>query len=514
MSIAVGIDIGAFAVKVAVLRVAYRKTTLEALASAEIAAAGGVQEAIRAASAEALAGKPADGIAVAIEGIRSVVHTLSLPAGAAKQLDEVLPFELEAALPVDMAESTFDFRVRTNRAAGFDTTEAAAQISVLALIARTEDVRGRITLVKDALGQEPERVGAGALTLANLIASIPVLAEEGTVVLIDIGQRSTEILIIANGEPVFARALSWGTEGLSSVTAQKIARELRVTIGAHRASGGNQPSRVFLCGGGGLYATSAEAFFAADLGIPVEKLPPLAIEQTGLSPERVEQVPVYAKALGLALGLNGRAPGLDLRRGPLAYERGFAWVREKIPVLAGLGAVIIVSFLFSAWAELYAANKDVTTLEAALETVTKDVLGEETADPARAQKLLSQQGGGADDDPLPHVDAFDVMIKLSEDIPQSTTHDVEDLDVQKQHVTMHGIVGTIPEGQSIKTSLESERCFQEVNITQFNQQPGTDRQKYTLTLDLLCPGDPGGKKKKPASSTSGGSGASSSGGGE
>ena len=100
--------------------------------------------------------------------MRSVVHTLSLPASVQKQLDEVLPFELEAALPVDMAESVFDFRVRSAKT-GFDTTEATPQIAVLAMVARTEDVRARIELVKGALGQEPERVGAGALTLANLI---------------------------------------------------------------------------------------------------------------------------------------------------------------------------------------------------------------------------------------------------------------------------------------------------------------------------------------------------------
>jgi general secretion pathway protein L len=413
---------------------------------------------------------------------------------------------------VDMDESVFDFRVRTSKAGSFDTAAEAAELSVLALVARTEDVRARIDLVKGALGQEPERVGSGSLTLANLIPSVPALAEEGTSLVLDIGRRTTEILIVANGEPVFARAVSWGTEGLSPATAQKIAREVRVTIGAYRAIGGAQPATVFLCGGGGLYATSAQAFFAADLGLPVEKLPPLTLELTGIAPERAEQVPLYAKALGLALGLNGRALGLDLRRGPLAYERGFAWVREKIPVLAGLTAVIIVSFLFSAWAQLYASNKDAATLEAALATVTKDVLGEETTSASRAQELLLQQGGGADDDPMPRADAFDVMVKLSEDIPQSTTHDVEELDVQKQHVTVHGIVGTIPEGQSIQTALETERCFQEVTIRSFNKQPGTERQKYVLELDLHCPGDSGGKKpKKPSGS---GPATTGSGGGE
>jgi general secretion pathway protein L len=505
MGISVGIDIGASAVKVAVLRVAYRKTTLEALVSVDVAAAGGVSAAIAAATAEALAGKPADGIAVAIDGVRAVVHTLSVPASAQKQLDEILPFELEASLPVDMAESIFDYRVRPPKPAA-DIGSAVPALSVLAVVARTEDVRARIALVTEAIKQEPERVGAGSLVLANLISSIPDLSEEGTVVIVDLGTKTSEVLILEDGEPVFARTASWGTQGLPG-TAPKLARDLRVTIGAHRSAGGAMPRRVFLCGGGA-FVSGAETFLAGELDLPVGPLPPPTIDLTLIGAERAAELPRFAKALALALGLNGRAPGLDLRRGALAFERGFAWVREKIPVLAGLAAVIVVSFLFSSWAQLYAANKDGAALEGALGTVTKEVLGEETVSAARAQELLAQQSGGADDDPMPHVDAFDVMVKLSDDIPISTVHDIEELDVQKNHASVHGIVGTIPEAQSINSSLDNERCFQEVKISRFNQQPGTDRQKYVLDIDLRCPEDSGGKKKKssnsPASSASGG----------
>jgi general secretion pathway protein L len=506
MSTAVGIDIGAHVVKVAVLRVAYRRMAVEALASANVAEAGGVVEAIRAAAAQALLGKPADGIGAAIEGVRSVVHVLSLPASVHKQLDEVLPFELEAALPVDIAESVFDYRVRASKAPGFDTTQAPAPLSVLAIVARTEDVKARIDLVKSALGQEPERVTAGALSLTNLIPSIPALMEDGTTVVLDIGARSSEILIVADGEPVFARAVSWGAEGLTPATAQRMAREVRMTIGAYRAAGGDAPTRVFLCGGGSIHVNHAEAFFAADLNLPVERLPPPVLDLAAVGPERIAELPQFAKALSLALGVSGRGQGFDLRRGALSFERGFAWVREKIPILAGLAAVTVVSFLFSAWAQLYASNKDVTALESALSSVTKDVFGEETSSASRAQELLAQQSGGADDDPMPHVDAFDVMVKLSADIPPETVHDVEELDVQKQHATLHGIVGTIPEAQSINTALQAERCFQEVNISRFNQQPGTDRQKYVLDIDLRCPEDSGGKKPKKSSSAPTGGG--------
>ena len=497
-----GIDIGASAVKVAVLRVAYRKTTLEALASASVAEAGGVVEAIRAASAEALAGKPADGIAVAIEGVRSVVHTLSLPASAQKQLDEVLPFELEAALPVDMAESTFDYRVRSSKA-GFDTAEAAAQVSVLAMVARTEDVRARIELVKGALGQEPERVGAGALTLANLIPSTSGARRRRdrrhrrhrAAKHRDPGRRQRRAGLRAGGVARDRRAeLGHGAEdrARAPLDDRRVPRhrrdppDARLPLRRWRRLRRRAPRRSSRPISGSRSRSSRR---------PRSSSP-------GSRPERVEQLPLFAKAFALALGLNGRAPGMDLRRGALSYERGFAWVREKIPVLAGLGAVIVVSFLFSAWAQLYASNKDVTTLEAALEIVTAEVFAEQTTSAARAQELLLQQSGGADDDPMPRVDAFDVMVKLSEDISPSTTHDVEELDVQKQHATVHGIVGTIPEAQSIKASLENERCFQDVNISRFNQQPGTDRQKYVLDIDLHCPGDSGGKKPKKASSSS------------
>ena len=502
MSISVGIDVGSSAVRVAVLRVAYRKTTVEALVSVDVTAMGGVKEAIQEAYAQALAGKPSDGIATSIDGTRASVHTLALPASAQKQFAEVLPFELEAALPVDMSESVFDYRVLEARPHGTDPAVAATQVAVLAVVARTEDVRARIELVKSAVGQEPERVGAGALPLASLITSTPALSEPGTSIIVDLGIESTDVLVVADGEPRLSRTLSWGTKGLPG-TAPKLARELRVTIGAYRSAGGDAPTRLFLCG---TSASGAETFFAGELGLPVEALPPLAIDLAPLGEGREAELSFYAKALGLALGLGGRANVLDLRRGPLSFERGFAWVREKVPMLAGLGAVIVVSFLFSAYAQLYAANKDQAALEAALGTVSNEVLGEETTSAARAQELVSQQSSGAGDDPMPHVDAFDVMVKLSEDISPSTVHDVEELDVQKQHATIHGIVGSIPEAQSIKTSLETERCFKDVNVSRFNKMVGGERQKYVLDIDLRCENDSGKKPKKPTSSSGSGGG--------
>ncbi len=508
MSTWLGIDIGATAVKVAAVRSAYRKVQLLGMASVEIVQVGGVAEAISMAARAVMGEKHGfgDAIAIAVEGSRATVKVLNLPASAAKQIGEVLPFELEASLPFDLAEAVFDYRVLPGL-----REKKGEELAVLAGIAKTVDVQARIDLVKGALGVEPERVGLGAFPIANLVGHVPTLAE-GIVAVVDLGTVSSDVVILSNGEPLFARTIGLGTKGLPG-TAPKLARELRTTIAAHRAQGGEAPTRVLLCGGGA-YVSGAEAFLSSALELPVEKLPVPTLEAPTLVPEQVATMARFAKAIGLALGFGPRSGGLNLRRGALAFERGMAWIKERVPLLAGLAAVILVSFLFSAWAQLYAKSKEKVVLEAALATVSKDVLGEETTSAQRAKELLASQTAINDEDPLPHADAFDVMVKLSEQIPESMTHDIEELDVQKNHVIVHGIVNTVAEAETIRTNLKTERCFSEPKITRTTQMVGENRQKYVLEFELKCPEDQKGGDKKAASGAAGSASAAASAGGK
>lgn len=496
MSTWLGIDIGTTAVKVAAIRTAYRKVQLVGLASVEVAQAGGVVEALSQAARAVMGerGGLGDAIAISLEGQRGTVKVLGLPSSAQKQLGEVLPFELESALPFDIEEAVFDYRVLP----GLRETKGE-ELAVLVGVAKTADVSARIDLVKGALAAEPERVGIGAFPIANLLPYAPVLGE-GVVAIVDLGTVSSDVLVMKGGEPVFARTVALGTKGLPG-TAAKLARELRTTIAAHRAQGGEAPTRLLLCGGGA-YVSGAEAFLSSALELPVEVLPTPAVEMPpALAPEHAAAMARFAKAIGLALGLGPRALGLNLRKGPLAFERGFAWVKEKVPLLAGLAAVILVSFLFSAWAQLYAKSKEHAVLEKALAIVTKEVLNEETSSAARANELLNSQTALSDEDPLPHADGFDVMVKISELIPPSMTHDVEELDIQKQHVILHGIVASIPDVEAIKTSIASERCFADPKITRTTAQVGGTAQKYVLEFDIKCPEDVKGGVKKPPATT-------------
>jgi general secretion pathway protein L len=524
-----GIDIGNTSVKVAVMKSAYRKLTLSRLAPAEVTGSDGTALAVRTAVAAALEGQPQappgtasgtfvpagtvagtfvpDAIAVAVDGSRVAIHRLLLPSTAQKQLGDVLAFELESQVPFDLAGAVYDWRLLEG--GGSD-----GQLSIVAAVAHTEDVRARIDVVQQALAQEPERVAVGAFALGALVPYVPALAEEESIAIVDLGAMMSEVLVLEKGEPVFARTISTGTGKLPD-SAQRLARDLRVSFAAHQAAGGAAPTRVYLCGGGA-FVTGAEGFLSGALEIPAALLPAPSLDQTLLGPEELRELPRYAKAAALALSLAGRGSGMNLRRGPLAYERGFGWVRERIPVLAGLAAVIAVSFVFSTWARLHAVHVERAALANALGVVTQEVLGTEVTTANEAQELLSKEAALTDEDPMPHADAFDVMVRLSQVIPIAMRHDVEELDFQKGHVTVHGIVDSVQDAQTIAASLSDDKCLNDVKIKNTAQAVGSDRQKYTMEFDLRCPQDvkTTGKKKAQASGAAGGSASSEGQGGK
>ncbi len=472
MSRLLGIDATKTTVRAAMVRTSYRRVTLEAFGEADIAWAGSEAEAIRL----AVGGIRADACAIALSGERSFYRRIELPIAAQKEVENVLAFELESTVPFEMDEAVFDYRTLRS--------SDPAIIPVFAVLARTEDVRARIGAVRQAIGIEPERVGSGPLPLANLMTVMPELekpAVAGPVAILDVGEHTSELVVVLGGEAVFARTISRGTAGLPA-SAHTLARDLRQTLGAWRSQGGAPLQGVYLVGSGAA-AEGAEVFLATELGVTLLPLPRPNID--GLTPEQAAQLPRFAKALGLALGLAGRARGHNLRRGALEAERSYPYLREKIPMLAGLAAVIAVSFGFSTIAEVRALDAEHELLVARLAAASREVLGEEISDPDKAKAILDSGPGKADEDPLPRIDGFDVMVQLSKSVPPSIVHDVVELDVQRAKVVVQGVVPAVADSDTIAKNIRENRCFKDVHVAR-TAQFSEGKQKYVLELELKC----------------------------
>jgi general secretion pathway protein L len=157
-------------------------------------------------------------------------------------------------------------------------------------------------------------------------------------------------------------------------------------------------------------------------------------------------------------------------------------------------------------------HKERDAVQTALGEVTKEVFGTEATTAQDAQELLTNETALSDEDPMPHADAFDMMVLLSQAVPASMKHDVEELDVQKGHVTLRGIVGAVSDVETISATLAEDRCVVRMSKKGSTQAPGSDRQKYGMEMDLQCPEDVKGPPKKKGDASSPSASASAAGG--
>lgn len=479
----VGIDIGKTHVRAVSIGVGYKRLSLGKLEEVALDAVESLERAIQLVCAPLL--EHADGVAVAIDGDQCFIQRITIPATAQKRLEEVLPFEIEAQVPVDIDELVFDHRSLRRKS-------SSDPVVVMTAAARIDAVRARIDLLKSAIARQPDRVGCGPLALANLASVVSPLRGPGPFALVDLGAERTEVTVLVQGEAVFVRTLSQGVGGLPQ-TAGALASELRQTLlSAAVAVGGDLQAAYLLGGGSG--ATGAAEYLAYEVGVPVTPLPALELE--GVTPEQAERLPRFAKALALALGASGRSRDVNLRQGPLAYQRGFGFLKEKLPVLSGLGAAIAISFVFSNWAQMRALEREHELLASQLAAVSHEVLGEEVTEAEAAGEALTKAQATEEADPMPTVDGFDIIVELSKVIPTSMVHDIEEFDMQRSKVKVTGVVGSTADAQTIATEIGKHPCVKDPKIAKITQQVGTEKQKYVLEIDVRC-----GEDKKPSSTT-------------
>src|SRR5262245_21234972 len=258
----VGIDVRQAHVRVALLQTQYRGVKLIGYRQAPLGNPRELEDTLRVVGLPLV--QQGEHVATCVGGDQLFIRDIELPPAASKQLADVVPFEIEAQVPLDFDELCYDYRLIGNKA-------GREGMRVLSVATRISLVRQQLDLVQRALGVEPERVGAGPLPLANLAQMIPELRGPGLVAVLDVGLGSSDLLVLADGMPVFARTLSVGAES----GGQAMVAALRQSQAAWLQRGSEPFLRLFLAGAGPTIDGAAPVLSQA-LGLAVSPLPALA----------------------------------------------------------------------------------------------------------------------------------------------------------------------------------------------------------------------------------------------
>lgn len=484
-----GVEIAETHLRTALVHAGFRKLAIERVD--EIAIEGDDEEAREASIASSVRRlvssmeRAPDSVAIALDGRELSLRQLDFPIGTLKRIPELLPFEIEGLLPFDIDGAILSYQ---------ESGRSESSVSILAAAAPKALLREHLERYR-AYGVEPRYLCPGAAALDGLVPLIPALSEPSPTLLLAVHEDSSDIAILRGGKNIFSRTLSRGKRALSGATSGAFFAELRATIAAYRAQGGERPARAHLLIG--------------------EELPPEALtklnESLGMEPERLPLPPSGAgneipERFAFAVALAGRGavrePRIDLRRGEFAPPRTSGVILRHWKLIAACTAAILASFIFSIVMRQSILESERDHLREKLAVISKELLGEEVRSASRARALLG--GSLAPDDPMPRFDAFDALDAVSREMPGDIVHHLRkfvveiDDEAREGKLEMHGRVSSITERDQLAQALEASDCFERVNPGPTNPaRGGEEGLNYRLDIEIRCPGDEPASDRRP-----------------
>ena len=185
----------------------------------------------------------------------------------------------------------------------------------------------------------------------------------------------------------------------------------------------------------------------------------------------------------------------------IRYNQGSAdlsFLRAKAMPLAAAAIVVIAFAAMSAYADLYKLRKSEAALDKRLAAESTEVFGKQLGADEVLGKV-SPQGGG-DENPMPKMTAYDLLLALSTAMPakDQIKIDIQDLDIKPGKIIVRAMSGKTDARdalQGIKLLEESLRkwespsgkskCFADFPTPE--SQPGPDgTRNFTLTIKTTC----------------------------
>ncbi len=516
----VGLDIGASAVKAVVLRGGLRAVQV---AHATRVEEPGIPLSERLRRLRALGPLRADDVLTALPGQRVSTRLLTFPAAAAKQLDKVVPFELESQIPFTLDQVAVAYqRV---------SPPGAAEVSVLAGAAPSGDIAQLLEACTVAR-LEPRSIDLDTATLASLAAAVPPGPGEtpGPTAVVDLGASKTGVAVVAEGRLRYVRTITGGGQALTRAVAQALglpeaeaeqrkcalaahaaegddaadtaarvalvrgletlAAELHKTLGAYRQAGGPEVTRLLLVGGGAAQPGLA-AFLERALEVPTRVVRPKDVPGVGGSAAG-PLGPEYTPALALALpGTGRRLPGtLDFRRGPFAYRREMAGLRRRLAVSAGLAAAILILLGAGFFTEYTAKAERYDAVQAQVRQAYRAIVPQGAAPANEAldlrarteglKKELAQIGGLAGG----RITPLAILAELSTRVPRDVRVDVLELVVEKNQVRLRAETDSFESVDKMKAALLEFEPFTDIQVSDARVNANQTSVGFRFTIAL------------------------------
>jgi len=407
-------------------------------------------------------------------------RNIQVPFREKKKIRQVLPFELEPALPRPVDSLVIDFQSSQSSDQAGLTHVVTAGIEAATLDSYTA------TLASQSI--RPKSITIGSCTLAACIDRFADTPENW--LLVDAGDRETTVVGMSSGQICFARALP-GLSGESGTSAS-IGRGIRQVLTgfedlAHLVF---QP-QLLMVTGSGRGKTGLAQELSESLDLPVEETDLLRHAQMlprGLHTD-LEEALDTDHALALALSEAEGIGSLNFRTGPFAEES--FWIEHKKSLLRTgiLAAMVLVSVISYYLIDAYYVQRRIERLDQQLTGIFAATFprASKIVDPVlqmRGKLKEIKQRALIASNPGESPRAIDILNQISSGIPVETDVRLTRLDIGDGNVRLTGDTDTYNSVDGMKSRLAQETAFKNVIITSSKMNKSGNRVDFKLKAEF------------------------------
>ncbi|MCA9546361.1 MAG: pilus assembly protein PilM [Myxococcales bacterium] len=531
----VGLDLGAHTVKVCELVTAFRSFELVGFGSEAVEPVAEDQHhfhALAAAARRLLERRGLLNETLMTAMPPAVVSTalLDFPFSQPKKIEQVLPFQLDEAVPFDVEDLVYDYQIVEKSDAG--------PCKVLVAYVK-EDTFQLFLAALSHEGLDPKVVSIGPLAWFNLHDQVVGEAVTAPVAVLDIGHTHSELAIFAGGHPQQARDFIGGGQDITQalahafkvpaeqaergkiaegrigvspasqdtqvdhdVTAEArqrlisdacrsalgpVVREVRRSLVAFEQSTGQAVELVYLTGGTSQLRGLTE-YLARVLGVHVAPLDPLAASFNRLAGGGAELRPYAGKALALSLRAFSRAhqSQLNFRKGEYIYTGDFGFLRGRVISVAVAVLVMIILGALGAKTRERVLQAEYQGLANQASALSEVVLGYPSDD---VDLLYSTVAAGVkNSSQIPESSAFETLQELSQRIDFNLKVDVDrvEIDLTRKKMTLEGKTESGGDVERIVDGLRKTRCYNTRVQKERVEKSVDDRTKFRISASSSC----------------------------
>ncbi|MBN1916402.1 MAG: pilus assembly protein PilM [Verrucomicrobia bacterium] len=412
----IGIDVGSYSVKVAVVRRQLNRLVLEQVVERPIAregagrpAAAVLAEAVASAMDEVRVGRAI--VTVGVPTQLATVRNLDVPFDDEERIRQVVKAEVEPHLPFSAEEIVVDFApTGVGREAPAVEEGAAAPMPTPTNLLITAVQKRVVGELLGAVGSEtldPEVVDVEYMGALSAVLRLAPETIEGGELVVDVGAVKTSVIYAQKGRPLAVRSINFGgdtlTQAIADATGAPFADAERdkpshpiVAEGEGALSGAAQAINNALLGlrrgldqtlrffaspfgeaayervvltGGGASMPGLQAWLAATLGREVRVLDGLGAMRSGVGDEVA--VARFATAIGLALRGVGESVALHNFR---QEELGYANPLKRLIKYIAPAVALIIAIILAGVAASFISNKTTTEEAERYQAMMRDEL--------------------------------------------------------------------------------------------------------------------------------------------